>query len=91
MKCHCGKPFIRHGGEGRTLVGYHSEPGHDHDDNCRKRIYVCEDGHKTMLTKQARCPAPGCDWVGKLTCFCHPGEKIQEWPADVKFGEPAIW
>jgi hypothetical protein len=78
LNCKCGKPFVEYFGEGQTLVGYYSPPGHDHDDNCRTRVYACEDGHKTPLTKQARCPK--CDWVGKLTCFCHEGEKIKEWP-----------
>jgi hypothetical protein len=65
-------------------VGYYSPPGHDHDNNCKKRPYVCEDGHKTVLTRRNRCPK--CDWVGKLTCFCHSGEKIKEWPENVPCG-----
>ena len=79
MTCHCGNPFLKHSGEFVTLVGTFSPAGHDHDDNCRTRIYVCTEGHRTTLSRQNRCPA--CDWRGKLTCFCHEGEKLTEWPA----------
>jgi hypothetical protein len=64
-----------------TLVGYSSPPGHDHDDNCRLREYVCENGHRLTVSKRNKCPK--CDWKGKLTCFCHTGEKVDEWPEDV--------
>ena len=49
MNCYCGKPFVRCGGTEVTLLGYSSPPGHDHDDNCMKRQYGCEDGHWTVL------------------------------------------
>lgn len=78
MECKCGKPFARHSGEFTTLVGSFSPLGHNHDDNCRSRVYVCEDGHTTTLSKRNRCHA--CEWVGKAECFCHPGLKIDEWP-----------
>lgn len=83
MNCKCGKPFVKHYGTSTTLVGYGFLEGHDHDDNCRSRIYVCEDGHETALHKQNRCPA--CDWEGKTECFCHEGPKIREWPEGVPF------
>lgn len=69
-----------------TLVGYSSPPGHDHDDNCRSRTYVCEMGHLTKVSKQASCPT--CDWKGTLTCGCHEGEKVAEWPEG---GRPATY
>lgn len=79
-RCECGKPFVKHtSGEMQTLVGYsRPEPGHNHDDNCRYRIYVCENGHRVRVYRQNRCDA--CDWRGKATCFCHEGTKVTEWP-----------
>ena len=74
----CSGPLGWRGGEFSTLVGYRSPPGHNHDDNCLKRIYECPNGHITSLSKRRRCHA--CDWVGKLTCFCHAGDKLDEWP-----------
>lgn len=67
-------------GESRTLVGYSSPPGHNHDDNCRKRTYECPNGHHIIVSKRNRCSTPGCDWVGKPDCFCHPDPKVEEWP-----------
>lgn len=64
-----------------TLVGYGRFPeGHNHDDNCRSRVYICKNGHKTWLSRRNKCPAPGCEWKGRETCFCHPGTKVDEWP-----------
>lgn len=80
----CLEPLSQQvGGEFRTLVGYHSPLGHTHDDNCRKRAYICAVGHTTVLSKQNRCPFPGCGWKGKAECFCHPGAKVIEWPEEV--------
>ena len=76
--CECGEPWVRHGGTYETLVGYGSPPGHNHDDNCRKREYVCRAGHPKIISRQNRCPKG--DWEGKMTCFCHKGEKVKEWP-----------
>ena len=76
--CECGAPWVKRSPESKTLVGYYSPRGHDHDDNCRNRVYVCEAGHRRNISKQNTCPA--CEWMGKLTCFCHPGEKVKEWP-----------
>jgi hypothetical protein len=69
----------------QTLVGYGREPnGHYHDDNCLIARGECVNGHKIFLSKRRRCEVPGCDWVGKETCFCHSGKKIDEWPWEVK-------
>lgn len=74
--------------ESVTLVGYHSPPGHDHDDNCRTRSYRCENGHRFGLSRRNRCrvlqpDGTRCTWVGKAECFCCPNGKIDEWPAVV--------
>lgn len=68
--------------ETATLVGYSSPEGHNHDDNCIVRTYICKNGHTMKISKQRRCPA--CDWVGKLLCACHYGSrysvKLEDWP-----------
>lgn len=61
-----------------TLLGYSSPPGHNHDDNCLTQLYTCANGHDIRLSKRRTCPA--CDWKGKEKCFCHPGNKVDEWP-----------
>lgn len=61
-------------------MGYISPEGHDHDDNCVRRMYICGNGHQTILSKRNRCPNTDCDWVGEKTCHCHEGEKVDEWP-----------
>ena len=63
---------------GATLVGYLSPAGHDHDDNCIRARLTCANGHTTTVMPQRKCPAEGCDWVGKTTCFC-TGEKSGIW------------
>lgn len=80
--CHCGLPMSSDGGVMSTLLGYASPPGHNHDDNCRCRMYMCEHGHVRIVFKRNRCPA--CDWVGKKHCNCHEGEKLEEWPPNPK-------
>ena len=66
-----------------TLVGYDSPKGHNHDDNCRKRTYKCEDcGHAWIVSKQNTCPI--CDWVGRETCGCHPDPKVKNWPPEFR-------
>lgn len=71
---------MKYGGCRVTLVGYWSEPGHDHDDNCLTAVYDCPKGHpRQRITHRRKCPADGCDWIGKLTCFCHKGEKVGIW------------
>ena len=75
----CGEKMKDIGaGESMTMVAYNSPPGHNHDDNCRKRVYGCENGHLLTISKRNRCPA--CDWVGKEDCDCHYGKKYDEWP-----------
>jgi predicted RNA-binding Zn-ribbon protein involved in translation (DUF1610 family) len=79
MKCpECGEEFVRHSGSARTMVGYFSPPGHNHNDNCESRTYWCKKDHRTRLSIRQRCPE--CDWMGKEECFCHPGKKIDKWP-----------
>ena len=75
----CGLPIAQLGtGEYSTLVGYSSPPGHNHDDNCLKRVYAGENGHRVILSLRRRCPA--CDWVGQDACGCHEGPKVDAWP-----------
>lgn len=67
----------------RTMAWFPSPRGHNHDDNCENRIYACLGcGARINISKRNRCPV--CDWVGKMTCFCHPGEKVDEWPDEEK-------
>lgn len=74
-----------------TLVGYSSTPGHNHDDNCISRSFVCEQcGNIIVLSKRRKCNVPGCDWIGKKNCFCHEGEKIDFWPDEVLGDENAF-
>ena len=87
MECPvCGSSIDKQVGYGEsvTAVGYFPEMingvKHNHDDNCRIRQYVCETGHKLAFSKRNKCSIPGCSWVGKRSCFCHEGEKIDEWP-----------
>lgn len=75
----CGEPFVSHGYTQTTLVGFMSPPGHDHDGNCLGRDYKCRHGHRTTLSLRRRCHA--CDWTGRDECFCHPGKKVDRWPA----------
>lgn len=86
LLCECGFPMTSDGQTMSTLVGYFSPPGHNHDDNCQMRLYKCANDHRRAISKQNKCPAPGCEWVGKLTCFCHEGEKFKLWP-DIQPGE----
>lgn len=65
-----------------TLVGYYSPPGHDHDDNCLRINARCPKGHTARPNPRRKCPAEGCDWMGKLTCFCHQDEKRGIWLND---------
>lgn len=77
----CGKPMYADPNDvGETLVAYFSPPGHTHDDNCRSTMAICENGHKLAVSIRRTCPNPDCDWKGKKTCFCHKGEKLEEWP-----------
>jgi len=68
----CGST-LKYEGYGKTLVGYYSPPGHDHDDNCKTHYYRCENGHRVLEFKQNICPKEGCDWKGKELCeVCGP-------------------
>lgn len=40
----CGKRMKPENGYSSTYVGYISPKGHDHDDNCKVKIYRCECG-----------------------------------------------
>ena len=81
MNCECGKPFVRRLDEISTCMGYFSQGRHDHDDNCRTRVYICKDGHRTAISRRNRCPKDGCEWAGKAECsICHHGKKLDEWP-----------
>ncbi len=58
-----------------TMVGYYSEPGHDHDNNCRKFYFDCGCGCKFKVRVQNTCPT--CDWKGKEVCgSCGPNLKL---------------
>ena len=80
--CYCGKE-MRLKAEYSTLVGYISPKGHNHDDNCVKRVYVCSNNHEKVISKRNRCSDRGlnrdCTWKGKETCGCHEGKKVDEW------------
>lgn len=56
---------------GTTLVGYggYSAP-HNHDDNCIKYLWQCENGCYVVERLQNTCPVAECDWKGKTDCFC---------------------
>lgn len=79
LQCNeCNAPMVPGGSISQTLVGYLSPPGHYHDDNCMLQIYRCPNGHFRKISKRRRCQK--CDWVGKESCFCHDGLKLDEWP-----------
>lgn len=85
----CGEELVSSGGTYTTLVGYSSPLGHNHDDNCRSRAYLCANGHVVRLSRRNRCDFPGCAWKGKADCFCHPHAKVDDWPEDIKRREAA--
>lgn len=63
----CGtKRFVAMGFEYRTCVGYHSPPGHDHDDNCIVIPFMCENRHWHNYSWRRKCPA--CDWTSRASC-----------------------
>jgi len=85
LKCaNCGEEMTSSGGGSSTYVGYISPPGHDHDDNCVVRRYRCANGHEVKISKQNRCSAKGCEWIGASECFCHPDKKVKEWPGEIE-------
>ena|SRR3990167_4435738 len=81
LKCSlCDQPLFWLGGSTwETLVGHSSDPGHNHNDNCLKRTYFCSN-HHAIVIQSIRRTCPSCDWKGKITCFCHQGLKLDEWP-----------
>ena len=82
IKCSaCGGEMITNGIEEETLVGYYSDAGHDHNDNCLFRAYRCRQCSRVKrVALRRRCPS--CNWVGKATCFCHPDPKVNAWPGE---------
>ena len=74
----CDAPWASLGGAIRTLVGHHSPPGHEHNDNCLSRSIWCANGHRNQVSRRSACPR--CDWKGKATCWCHEFAKVDEWP-----------
>lgn len=60
VKCPCGAEWAdNYGGTiFSTLIGYSSDPGHDHDNNCKKVYYKCTNGHSYVFRKnRGPCPA----------------------------------
>lgn len=81
VKAKCDKMIVKQVEDTtETLVGFSSPPGHDHDDNCLVALYECEDGHLNKISLRRKCPRTDCDWVGQSECFCHPGQKVDQWP-----------
>ena len=59
-----------HGGS-RTLMRcspYYDEDGvyHHHDTNITTSSYSCSNGHEWTTKSRGKCPAPGCEFGGKL-------------------------
>jgi hypothetical protein len=82
MKCPVCNNETKHNGTCITLVGYDSPEGHNHDDNCKTREYQCTNvkcKHFWKESKRNKCSIPGCDWIGKESCFCHYNPKVTEW------------
>jgi hypothetical protein len=79
----CGAHWQSHSDSLRTLVGYSSPPGHDHDDNCLNRVYYCRAGHAHRLSLRRRCHTAGCDWVGKDSCSICDATYVDSWPLAV--------
>lgn len=87
----CGGELVASMGIVSTLVGFSSPEGHDHDNNCKTYMYVCEKGHESGFSVQNECPA--CDWKGHEKCFCHPGKKMSKSEMPVIQGKtpPQAW
>lgn len=82
----CGAPMSSRG-YGTTLVGFNQQlcsAGNVHDDNCRNHRMRCANGHERRVNQRQTC---ACGWKGKLTCFCHEGEKI-EFDPNEQLAEP---
>lgn len=74
-KCDADMAISFGGMQMTTLVAYISPPGHNHDDNCTTKEYVCPNGHKYVesIINQWSC----CHGHGKTSCFC--SNKVWEW------------
>lgn len=81
----CGEFLSLWYGTMSTMVAFHSPVGHNHDDNCKTRRYVCKNEHLYIISKINKCPS--CDWEGKKECFCHPHKKAEKWFEE---GEPIL-
>lgn len=81
-RCPKCSDIMTYGGTSSTYVGYLSPRGHNHDDNCLSRRYSCACGNQVKVSKQNKCDADGCDWVGKSECGCCGGIKLTDWPTD---------
>lgn len=85
MRCDICNELMSHNGTGSTMVGgFFVADGHNHDDNCKKRLYRCKNGHHKLISRRNKCPK--CDWKGKEECFCHTGKKVDEWPDEACAG-----
>jgi hypothetical protein len=72
-ECPTCKGTVTYKGTWCTMVGYGNyEAPHDHDDNCKNSEWKCENGHQIQERQQNVCPVEGCDWRGKIDCFCSP-------------------
>lgn len=60
----CNKQCISTGW-GRTLIGYYSPPGHNHDDNCRSFYFDCSCGSRFSVR-----PVEDCSVCGILYVYC---------------------
>ena len=83
----CKEPAIVRYGELTTLVGYSrftddNGKEHHHDDNCLKQNFACSNDHVWQLSEQRRCEIEGCVWIGKDSCFCHVGKKVDSFCND---------
>jgi len=47
---------------------YYDEDGvyHHHDTNITTSSYSCSNGHEWTTKSRGKCPAPGCEFGGKL-------------------------
>jgi len=83
MKCPECNEETKYSIETSTLVGYRplliNGLEHNHDDNCLKREYICINGHEWVESIISNCSINGCNWHGKISCFCHKANKVENW------------
>lgn len=81
MKCRKCDSLLRRkdNTEMRTAVYFQSPEGHDHNDNCITRNYICDNGHYCKLSIINSCH---CGWRGREECFC--SGKVEKWPENEK-------